>query len=169
MALTPKKPTIKFSIYWMYAIVFLVLIGIYYLDENSITKEVSYSEFEKYVTEGGVKQIVVYTNKNEAEAVITDSLAAKIFPPSQYTEGSHQEVRITTSIPSADKLRIRSTNGQQEGVFTGKFSFEKGSDYSAMFWSFAPILLLIVFWFVIMKRMSGKDGGSWRGVQCRKV
>lgn len=29
-----------------------------------------------------------------------------------------------------------------------------------MFWSFAPILLLIVFWFVIMKRMSGKDGGG---------
>lgn len=160
MALTPKKPTIKFSIYWMYAIVFLVLIGIYYLDENSITKEVSYSEFEKYVTEGGVKQIVVYTNKNEAEAVITDSLAAKIFPPSQYTEGSHQEVRITTSIPSADKLQDKIDQWQQEGVFTGKFSFEKGSDYSAMFWSFAPILLLIVFWFVIMKRMSGKDGGS---------
>lgn len=160
MALTPKKPTIKFSIYWMYAIVFLVLIGIYYLDENSITKEVSYSEFEKYVTEGGVKQIVVYTNKNEAEAVISDSLAAKIFSPSQYTEGSHQEVKIVTAIPSADKLQDKIDQWQKDGVFNGKFSFEKGSDYSAMFWSFAPILLLIVFWFVIMKRMSGKDGGG---------
>ncbi|MBD5285020.1 MAG: ATP-dependent zinc metalloprotease FtsH [Bacteroides sp.] len=160
MALIPKKPTIKFSIYWMYAIVFLVLIGIYYLDENSITKEVSYSEFEKYVTDGGVKQIVVFTNKNEAEAVITDSLAAKIFPPSQYTQGSHQEVKITTSIPSADKLQDKIDQWQQDGVFKGKFSFEKGSDYSAMFWSFAPILLLIIFWFVIMKRMSGKDSGG---------
>ncbi len=155
-----KKKKLNFSLYWMYAIIILVLVGVYYLDQNSITKPVTYSEFEKYVTEGGVEKIVVYTNKNEAEAFITDSLASKIFTPSQYTQGSHQEVKISTAIPSADKLQDKIDQWQQEGVFTGSVSFEKGSDYSAMFWSFAPILLLIVFWFVIMKRMSGKDGGG---------
>ena len=40
----------------MYAIILLVLGGLYYLDQNSITKEVTYSEFEKYVTEGGVEK-----------------------------------------------------------------------------------------------------------------
>ncbi len=80
----------------MYAIILLVLGGLYYLDQNSITKEVTYSEFEKYVTEGGVEKIVVYTNKNEAEAFITDSLASKIFAPSQYTQGEHHDVKIRT-------------------------------------------------------------------------
>ena len=47
----------------------------YYLDQNSITKEVTYSEFEKYVTEGGVEKIVVYTNKNEAEAFIKNTIS----------------------------------------------------------------------------------------------
>ncbi len=156
----PKKKTIKFSLYWMYAIILLVLGGLYYLDQNSITKEVTYSEFEKYVTDGGVEKIVVYTNKNEAEAFITDSLASKIFPPSQYTQGEHHDVKITTSIPSADKLQDKIDQWQKDGVFTGSVSFEKGSDFMAMFWSFAPILLLIVFWFVFMRHMSGKGDGS---------
>ncbi len=156
----PKKKTIKFSLYWMYAIILLVLGGLYYLDQNSITKEVTYSEFEKYVTGGGVEKIVVYTNKNEAEAFITDSLASKIFPPSQYTQGEHHDVKITTSIPSADKLQDKIDQWQKDGVFTGSVSFEKGSDFMAMFWSFAPILLLIVFWFVFMRHMSGKGDGS---------
>ncbi len=156
----PKKKTIKFSLYWMYAIILLVLGGLYYLDQNSITKEVTYSEFEKYVTEGGVEKIVVYTNKNEAEAFITDSLASKIFAPSQYTQGEHHDVKITTSIPSADKLQDKIDQWQKDGVFTGSVSFEKGSDFMAMFWSIAPILLLIVFWFVFMRHMSGKGDGS---------
>lgn len=155
-----SKKKLNFSLYWMYAIIILVLVGIYYLDQNSITKPVTYSEFEKYVTEGGVEKIVVYTNKNEAEAFITDSLARKIFTPSQYSQDASQEVKISTSIPSADKLQDKIEQWQQEGVFTGSVSFEKGNDYSAMFWSFAPFILLIVFWFVIMKRMSGKDGAG---------
>ena len=129
----PKKKTIKFSLYWMYAIILLVLGGLYYLDQNSITKEVTYSEFEKYVTEGGVEKIVVYTNKNEAEAFITDSLASKIFAPSQYTQGEHHDVKITTSIPSADKLQDKIDQWQKDGVFTGSVSFEKGSDFMALF------------------------------------
>lgn len=161
MAQLPKKKSIKFSLYWMYAVIVLILVGIYYLDENSITKEVSYSDFEKYVSEGGVTKIVVFTNKNEAEAFVTDSLAEQIFPSGNFVEGSsHQEVKILTSIPSADKLMDKIDQWQTDGIFTGNVTFEKGSDYSAMFWSFAPILLLIAFWFFIMKRMSGKDGGG---------
>ncbi len=45
-------------------------------------------------------------------------------------------------------------------MFSGDVKFEKSSDFTSLIWSFGPILLLIVFWFFIMKRMSGKDGGS---------
>lgn len=90
----PKNRTIKFSMYWMYAVIILFLAALYYFDDNSITKEVSYSNFEKYVTEGGVERIVVFTNKNQAEAYLTDSLASKIFHPSQFTQGTGQEAKI---------------------------------------------------------------------------
>ena len=45
----PKKRQIKFSMFWMYAIILLFLAGIFYLDDNSIEKEVSYTEFENIV------------------------------------------------------------------------------------------------------------------------
>ena len=41
----PKKRTIKFSMYWMYAIIILFLVGLYHFDNNAITKEVSYTNF----------------------------------------------------------------------------------------------------------------------------
>lgn len=110
-----KKKKLNFSLYWMYAIIILVLVGVYYLDQNSITKPVTYSEFEKYVTEGGVEKIVVYTNKNEAEAFITDSLAKKIFTPSQYTQGTqsgYQDQHINS--------KCRQASGQNRTVATGR-------------------------------------------------
>ncbi|WP_302616127.1 ATP-dependent zinc metalloprotease FtsH, partial [uncultured Muribaculum sp.] len=44
--------------------------------------------------------------------------------------------------------------------FKGSVKYEKSSKISSMIWSIAPFVLLIAFWFFIMKRMSGKDGGS---------
>ena len=46
-----KRPQIKFSMYWMYAFILLFLFGMVYLDDNSVTKKVSYSEFENYITD----------------------------------------------------------------------------------------------------------------------
>lgn len=58
----PKKPMgIKFSMYWAYAIIIVFLLGMLYIDDNSITKDVSFTKFEEYVTNGGVGDMTVYT------------------------------------------------------------------------------------------------------------
>ena len=153
-----KRPQFKFSLYWMYAIVIIFLAGMLYLDDNTITKEVSYSDFEKYVTNGGVEKIIIYTNKDEAIAFVNDSLASTIFHKDQVEKGT--EYKISTDIPSADKLQDKIDEWNNSGVFTGSVKYEKSSDFSSLLWSFGPIVLLIVFWFFIMKRMSGKDGAG---------
>lgn len=153
-----KRPQFKFSLYWMYAIVIIFLAGMLYLDDNTITKEVSYSEFEKYVTDGGVDKIIIYTNKDEAIAYLNDSLASKIFSTDQVKKGT--EYKILTDIPSADKLQDKIDDWNNTGVFTGSVKYEKSSDFTSLLWSFGPIVLLIAFWFFIMKRMSGKDGSG---------
>jgi len=155
-----KKPVIKFSMYWAYAIIIAFLVGMLYIDDNSLTQEVSYSKFEQYVGSGGVRKIVVYTNKNQAEAVVSDSLARKIFHESQYQPGKGQTAKIMTDIPSADKLQDKIDEWQANGSFRGEVKFEKSSDYSALLWSFGPFILLIAFWFYMMRRMSGKDGSG---------
>ena len=53
----------KFNIYWLYLIILVVLGGIFFMHDDSQTKDVSWTEFEGYVVKGGVKNIVVTTDK----------------------------------------------------------------------------------------------------------
>ncbi len=159
-----KKNRFGFSMYWMYAIIFAFLIGIFYLDNPSATKDVSFTEFEKHLQEGAVTKIVVYTDKKEAEAVVNDSLANAIFRNSEYKKSSGVEAKIVTNIPSADILDKKIDQLRAEGKFKGEVKYERNSGMSSLLWSFGPIVLLIVFWFYIMRRMSGGGGGGGSSV-----
>ena len=155
-----KKGPFSFSIYWLYAIILVFLVGMLYLDDNSHTKEVSYTKFEQYVSSGGVTKITVFTNTNRAEAVLNDSLAAKVFNDKQFKAGDGVVARIETDIPSADKVQDQIEAWRTDGKFNGEVKYEKSSDYSALLWSFGPFILIIALWFFLMKRMSGRDGGG---------
>lgn len=160
----PKKPAFKFSIYWMYIIVLAFLGGMFFLDENSLTRTVDYSAFEKAVQSKGISKIIVYTGKNQAEGVLTDSLASVMFRPEHYKPGSGTPAHLLTDIPSADKFQDKIDQWKAQGVFDGDVKYEKTSDYTSLLWSFGPIVLLIFFWFWMMRRMSAKDGGGPGGV-----
>ncbi len=134
-----------------------------YLDDNSLTKDVSYSKFEQYVSTGGVKKITVFTNTNKAEAVVSDSLARSIFNENQYKPDAGIEARIITDIPSADKMKDQIDAWMADGKFSGEVNYEKTSDYSSILWTFGPIILLVAFWFFMMRRMSGGASGGGPG------
>ncbi len=159
----PKKTGIRFSMYWAYAIIIVFLLGMLYLDDNSLTKDVSYSKFEQYVSTGGVKKITVFTNTNKAEAVVSDSLARSIFNENQYKPDAGIEARIITDIPSADKMKDQIDAWMADGKFSGEVNYEKTSDYSSILWTFGPIILLVAFWFFMMRRMSGGASGGGPG------
>lgn len=159
----PKKTGIRFSMYWAYAIIIVFLLGMLCLDDNSLTKDVSYSKFEQYVSTGGVKKITVFTNTNKAEAVVSDSLARSIFNENQYNPDAGIEARIITDIPSADKMKDQIDAWMADGKFSGEVNYEKTSDYSSILWTFGPIILLVAFWFFMMRRMSGGASGGGPG------
>ncbi len=156
-----KKSGVKFNMYWMYAIIIAFLIGMIYIDENNITKEVNYTEFEKIIGDGGAKKIIIHNNDNIAEAILTDSMAKEQFHEKSIPQNTGVDAKIKTSIPSSDKLSNQIDIWRSQGVFNGDVKYENGSGFSGIFWSFGPILLLIGFWFFLMRRMSGgKDGGA---------
>lgn len=152
----------KFNIYWLYLIIGIVLASVYFMHDNTATKEVSWTEFESYVDKGGVKNIVVFADKREAEGELTDSMATVVFGKNDkpLSEGHVYKGKILTNIPSSDKLDEKVAEWNKEGVFTGEVKYEKSSDFSAFLWGFGPILLLIVFWIFIANRMSGGGGGG---------
>ena len=159
-----KKP-FKINLWWMYAIVFLFLFGIYYLDDNSVTRSVSYSEFENYIVrDHGIRKIVVFSDKREAEGFLTDSLARELFKDDRLGNGQGTVAKIDTYIPSADKFDGKIDQWRAEGAFTGEVKYERSSQFSSFLWSLAPIVILVVAWIWIMRRMSGGGNGSGGGV-----
>ena len=154
-----KKPKmIRFNLYWMYSLIAFVLIGLYYMNGDSNSKEVTWSEFEEVARDNGIKQIVVYTNKDYLEAYIKDSTAQKVFKTTADKIGKNP--KIFTNIPSADAFDKNVETWRKENGFNAAVKYDKSSDFSDMFFSFLPIILLFAFWFFMMRRMSGQSGGS---------
>jgi cell division protease FtsH len=154
-----KKPKFfRFNLYWMYSIIGILLLGLYMLNSNSMSKEVGFSEFEQIAKSGGVEKVVVITNKDLVEAYLTDSAAQQIFK--QNPEKLGPSPMVTVSIPSADKFSDSVDKWRKEDGFTADVRYEKSSDLTDVFWSFGPFILLIGFWFFLMRRMSGPAGGG---------
>ncbi len=158
-----KRPQIKFSMYWMYVFIGMFLVGMWYVGENPATKKVTYSEFENYITDSinshahGITKIIVEKRKGTAEAMLSDSLAKVVFHENQLKSGS--PAAITTTLPSTDEFARKIDQWKQNGIYTGPVDYDEGSDFGSLLWNFGPILILIAFWFFIMRRMTNRDGG----------
>lgn len=158
-----KRPQIKFSMYWMYVFIGMFLVGMWYVGDNPATKKVTYSEFENYITDSinshshGITKIIVEKRKGTAEAMLSDSLAKVVFHENQIKSGS--PAVITTTLPSTDEFARKIDQWKQNGIYTGPVDYDEGSDFGSLLWNFGPILILIAFWFFIMRRMTNRDGG----------
>ena len=154
-----KGSGFSFNIYWLYAIVIVVLLAVYYTGDNSAKKEVGWTEFDGWVQKKAISRIVVHSNQNEAEAEVMKAFASQVAGPNyQPTEGG--KVVITTTIPNVDKFEERVEQWRKAGVFDGKVEYDNHSSFSTMFWSFAPFLLLVFFFIFMMRRMGGGGGGG---------
>ena len=134
------------------------LIGIYVLQDNSVSKEVSWTQFQSLVQQGGVKKIVVMTDKNQPQAVgeLSDFLAQKVFG-SGYRPQKGVAAKITAAVPSSDKFDVCVDLWRQTGVFRGDVTYERGSDISSWIWSIGPAVILLstmgVVGFLIIKTL----------------
>ena len=153
----------KFNILWMYFFIFAVLASIFVATDTplngSFKREVSYTEFQSYVKARGVKSMVVI-DKTEVQAELGDSLAKKLYP--EYEPKKSKKAYVIANIPSADRFANEVDAWNASGVFKGDVKYENGnSNWGHLFWSYGPLVLLIVFWIWMMRRMSsGGSGGS---------
>ena len=162
-----QRKTPKFNIFWMYGLIVLFLLSaLWFNQEEGPVSKVPWTRFESIIMKGGVKSITVYSNKNTAEALMTDSLAkvvAQDLPAEEampVLEKKMLVTRVASQIPSADKFEDNVKEWREKGVFTGEVEYKQASDYSMIFWTFGPIIALVLLWFLMMRRMGGGAGGS---------
>lgn len=151
-----------FNIYWIYAILSMGLIGMLLFGQNTTVEKIDWSQFQEYVKDNRLESIIVYSSKSTADAKVRPESVNHVF--GENADKFKNNPFINVNIP----------NTQVAAEFIDKIIDEKGYDVSVKydtsseFWrsilSFAPFLLLIVFWIWMMRRMQGGGAGGGGGI-----
>ena len=156
-----KKPKTPFNPYWIYSIIILGLLGMFFFGGNVSVKEVTWSEFQQYVNEDRVAEVVVYGKKENAEAVVRESSVSYIFKDNADKVKSNP--RIVVKIPSEEILPFLKETIKEKG-YDIKYSYDSASEISGILLGLAPFLLLIAIWVFFIRRMSSGGAGGSGGV-----
>lgn len=148
----------RFSIFWMYAIIGMVLMGLFYFNDSSAEKPMNWQpDFKKLLVEGNVKHMWVYAGDNKLEAELTEASAKQVFK--DMVKVNYSKARVVVQVPH------NVFEDQMKSIpYTGILEYESGSGIAWFLWSFGPVILLIVFWFILMRRMSRGGGDGSGGV-----
>ena len=158
-----KQKMFRFNFYWMYGIIFLLLIALYMTNDSTGSKEIGWTEFQKLAKENVFDKMVVYNKKNVVEATVKSDKIGIVFPGEKMTDSLSPKVYI--KIPSVDKFSDFYDNAVSDDKIDTQVSFEEGDDAMWSFLiSFGPIILFVLVWIFLMKRMSGGAGGGPGGV-----
>ena len=159
-----KPNPFRFNLYWMYGLIFVMLIALYMTNDTAGSKDLDWTQFQKYVKENTFKDITVYNQKRMAEATVKADKVATVFQDMDPSKiGPSPKVYV--KIPSADKFSDFYDKAVEENQIDTQLRFEEGED---LFWSFlvsvGPFVLIILIWFFLMRRMSGGAGPGGGGV-----
>lgn len=148
----------RFSIFWMYAIIGMVLMGLFYFNDSSAEKPMNWQpDFKKLLVEGNVKHMWVYAGDNKLEAELTEASAKQVFK--DMAKVNYSKARVVVQVPH------NVFEDQMKSIpYTGILEYESGSGIAGFLWSFGPVILLIVFWFILMRSMSRGGGDGSGGV-----
>ena len=148
----------RFSIFWMYAIIGMVLMGLFYFNDSSAEKPMNWQpDFKKLLVEGNVKHMWVYAGDNKLEAELTEASSKQVFK--DMANVNYSKARVVVQVPH------NVFEDQMKSIpYTGILEYESGSGIAGFLWSFGPVILLIVFWFILMRRMSRGGGDGSGGV-----
>ena len=160
MSAKKKFKFLNFNIFWMYAIIAIALIGVYWFDDSSTTKEVSYADLTDYIQRKQIQSIVVDRRAAEAEAVVSDSLAKELLG-NQYKPNT--ATKVSVKIPTIDDFSKKADEWVSQGLIPGnRIEYKEKTDYTQIMWML-PIILFIGVWIYIMRRMSSGRGMGGNG------
>ncbi len=156
------NPNQPFNVYWIYAILSMGLIGMLFFGQNKTLKKVDWSDFQEYVNDNRIESIVVYSNKDIAEAKVRSESVNHVFGEEAGRFGANPFVQV--NVPSTQGVSEFLDTVKKEKRYDIKVRFDTTSEIWGMLLTFAPFLLIIVFWIWMMRRMQGGPAGGGGGI-----
>ncbi len=163
MASEKNSNNFKVSPWWIYAgliALFIVLNVIGGSGFQDATK-ISYSKFNEYLDKGQIQKVVVY-NKTEGEAYLTQAaLKNKAHEKvakdmlGNLNKGPHYSFDIGNDEIFQNKIVKAAQDGKLKD-----YDFKARSNWTELFGTLLPFIVIIGLWILIMRRMSGGAGGA---------
>ncbi len=161
-------PKFNFNLYWVYAVVLIVIIGIQLMDFDSKPKEILWQEFEtEYLKPGDVAKLEVvnrevvrvYIKKDRLDQKKYDRVRTKGFS-NAVNDGPHFMFTIGDVGSFEKKLdEVQKELPDDQRVSVVFNNNERNYWDFIISWVLLPALLIFV-WIMIMRRMGAGGGGS---------
>ncbi|TDP59490.1 ATP-dependent zinc metalloprotease FtsH [Flavobacterium dankookense] len=166
MASEKKPNNFKLSPYWIYGILIVIflLLNVFSGSNFQEVGKLSSSKFNEYLEKGQVEKVVIF-NKTEAEVYLTakalkdkshKTIAVDLL--GRVNKGPHYSFDIGNDEIFQKKLEQAVADKKLKD-----FDFKPKSNWSEIFFSLLPIIVIIGLWIFIMRRMSGGGAGGGGG------
>ena len=159
-----NKPRLRFNFYWIYGIVFVALMGLYLMNDFSMSKELGWTDFQRFTADDAFSRIVVHNRKNILEATVKSDFRDRIFTPREVQQLT-TEPKVYVRIPSSDKFSDFYDKMVAEKHISTQVTYKESDD---ILWnilaSVGPFVIIILLSLFLMRRMAGGGAGGAGGV-----
>jgi cell division protease FtsH len=162
-----KKPkTLKFNIYWIYAIIAVLFFAVQILNSSSNIKDSSWQEVNREMLQKKeVKKLEIVNDKYVNVYIKKESLKREFHKdvrtnPISKTEniGPHYVFQIGSDDVFYDQLNNAQAEFDKSDRVNITYTTKKDVLSDVFGWVF-PILIMIAIWMFLMRRMNGGGGG----------
>jgi ATP-dependent metalloprotease FtsH len=145
----------KFSIYWVYIIILLVFIGLNFFDFGGAVKTIDRTKFEEMVKTGDVARVLIVNNEKVEVFIKQEKLTSE-----KYKTLSKKGPQYTFNIGSSEVFEKQLEDIQVDSPDKIKPDYETRKDIFDQFGWLFMLIIIVVVWLFIFRKMSGGAGGS---------
>lgn len=167
-----KKPKFSFNLYWIYAIIAIVLIGIQLFNfwGGGMEKIKNDTELRNLIVEGDIQKIDVVNNKSAEIYIKESSLKKEAFKKvangsfGSTNKGPHYRIDMIGD-PSVFEKKIENfvksdTTDTEKGPIPEISYVSRTNILGELLVWVLPLALIIIIWIFIMRRMGGGGAGG---------
>lgn len=162
-----KEPNMnmpRFNMSWLYGLVIIgIAIAIFTQggSSSSVNIKRTYTQFQTMVMKGYAQKIVVNKNKDVLHMYPKKEHLRDVFNGGVKQVGQNPTVEV--EIGSVEQVERFVEQARAQKKFSGDFSYDNEQDSALLhtiFINVLPLVIIVVIWIFIMRRMSGGKGGS---------
>ncbi len=160
----PPKKGPRFSIYWVYAIIFTVLIGFQFFSPfSSASNQITQNQFEEMLKGGDIEEYTTISNRNIVRVKIKKDSLPQYEGKIGKDLAKSDDVHATFPIASVDSWKDDERAFYTKNPEVAKVGTSKSEpNYLGQFSQFIlPLLIFIAVWILLMRKMGG--GGAAGG------